>query len=177
MRTFWSRYRKAKSLFLLRKYQLCIDESSALLELDGGNGEAAFLVEKSNQELVKIAHVVENARRLRSELEGSWKSAYGIAEDIGVKLGYTASNYLDFLPQLSSVEKLPRRDEEGQPIWPVLLLYPQYNQIDIIRVIAPYIFAIHVIGKLLCSPLCPYSRRRITLSTHAYLSWRLLSRP
>ena len=102
--------------------------------MDGGNSECATLRDKSKLEIAKADKVLENVAKLKKDIENAWISAWKICESNGIKLGYTATNYLEALPQLDSFSALPRLDQNEQPIWPVLFLYPQYNQIDIIQV-------------------------------------------
>ena len=118
--------------------------SDIILSIPGEEKSQDCLTLKDNcdKEISKIEKLQADAKRLAERLERAWSDAWDIATKSLVKLGYAATSSLEALPQFDSFNSLPRNSvanlSSSEPLlpgsnthWPVLYLYPQYNQIDI----------------------------------------------
>ena len=116
------------------------------LHIDKTNADLSALKVKCEEEISKLAAQKERANKAQKEVEAKWASAWEIAVSAGVTLGYTESATADALPQLDPLQALPRSVEEGSTtawggtsssgrdtVWPLLFLYPQYGQLDIVQ--------------------------------------------
>ena len=103
------------------------------------NQDCITLKNNCDKEILRIEKLHADVRQMSERLEGAWCDAWNIATTCSVKLGYSATNSLEALPQFDSFTSLPRygnnvesiSSSSNPPVWPVLYLYPQYNQIDI----------------------------------------------
>ena len=99
---------------------------------EDSNQDCITMKRNCDKEILKVQRLQENVRNLTNKLECAWSDAWSIANAASVKLGYAATNSLEALPQFDTFNSLPRFvDVSSSSVWPVLYLYPQYNQIDI----------------------------------------------
>lgn len=124
-------YRLCRSLFLLKQYSNCMEACLIATRLDPANQDITSIYEKCQAEIVKLA----NTRAVQCEskwksLKEDWRLSFDFSQMLGATLGFPVANSRE--PE-QVVNCWPRIDTDtGGFTWPVMLLYPQYNQFDLI---------------------------------------------
>jgi len=133
-------YRRCKSLVMVRKFDqartACNEALDAALG-SGGGGEPPkdilALLATCDKEQAKLQVLEENKARAIAEQEAKWQQAWDICASVGVKIA--------FVNRLAQPEQLKQHgscmpffdQEEGVAKWPLLFLYPQHNQLDVVQ--------------------------------------------
>ena len=143
-------YRKSKALLMLKRYDEALTSSVAGLGVDPGNEQLVAIRDTCVQEQGKereraSAKAKEQAARAAAE-ETRWLAAWdiitGAVGDDGrrtvaaakppgagkVTAGYACANQ-----QPAQLHEILPHLVEGRPAWPVLMLYPQYGQLDVVQ--------------------------------------------
>lgn len=139
-RNMKAHYRRIKSLMAIKKYQLALDACNEVIEIFKGENENMTDIisfkEKCGIEVTKLlAKKVEADEKLvREKLK--WADAWQLCQSNKVKLGH----HQQILDSIKSIKNafhnqsiMPYREEGSQDEkWPILFLYPQYNEIDVV---------------------------------------------
>lgn len=126
-------YRKCKATYLLKTYEQCIEACDVALAIDPKNQEILSFKQKSQQELERIS-MKKNSEYAQSwkQLKAQYKQIWEIAHETSCVL----SSFSLLNPEPYQLRNVwPTRDETTSPKtinWPILFLYPQHNQMDII---------------------------------------------
>ena len=141
-------YRKSKALLMLKRYDEALASSLAGLGVDPGNDQLASTRDTCMQEQGKereraAAKAKEQAARAAVE-ETRWMAAWDIitgavgddgqraAATVGRK-GKVIAGYACANQQPAQLQEILPHLAEGRPAWPVLILYPQYGQLDVVQ--------------------------------------------
>lgn len=122
-------YRKCKALFALKDYAACELACLAALQVDTDNKEIQDIHRKAQEERQTIYNRTIRVWDAKyQELRSQWIKVWKLCQQVQASLGYF---------QLFNPEPLQLREQwpyrEGEDIyWPVLFLYPQYNQFDVV---------------------------------------------
>jgi hypothetical protein len=133
-------YRRIKSLIAIKKYQLALDACNEVIEIFKGDNEnmtdiIAFK-EKCSTEVSKLlVKKIEADAKLAQE-STKWNDAWQLCQANKVRLG----SHPQILESIKSIKTafhnqsiIPYREEGSRDEkWPVLFLYPQYNEIDVV---------------------------------------------
>lgn len=137
-------YRKTKALCMLKKYEEALLSSAAGLAVDPGNAQIIAIQDKCQQEVQKVQKKMdekkaEEAAR-RSVEEQRWLTAWeiitGCVDESGARVKNGKSVAVGFAStdqQPAQLKEIIPHLSEGRPSWPVLMLYPQYGQLDVIQ--------------------------------------------
>ncbi|CAM9117425.1 unnamed protein product [Pylaiella littoralis] len=123
-------YRKAKAGLLLRKHRDALAACEEGLKIDPSNADLLKIKQECDKALKAAGDAAAASRRQKEERLERLAAVWDECESAGVKLGpsgFDESNH----EQRNAF--LPLADEEGGVIWPVLLLYPQHGQSDLIE--------------------------------------------
>eukprot|EP00903_Cladosiphon_okamuranus_P011993 g11262.t1 len=123
-------YRKAKAELLLRRHGDALEACEEGLKIDPSNADFLKIKKECDRALKAAEDAAAALRREKEERLERLAAVWDECESAGVKLGpsgFDESNH----EQRNAF--LPLADDEGGVIWPVLLLYPQYGQSDLIQ--------------------------------------------
>lgn len=119
----------------LRKFEDGSTSCLHALTIEPNNVQIIALNEKCFSELEKILSDLKIKALKQVDVEQKWKDAWmiilreGGAKGTDVNVGYAAANQQP--AQLKEV--LPHYTETNHAVWPVIILYPQYGQLDVIE--------------------------------------------
>lgn len=122
-------FRKAKAELLLRRHREALAVSEEGLALDPSNKDLLKIKKECEKSLRSAEEATAAASRAREDRLERLAAVWDACEASGVKLGpsgFEESNH----EQRNAF--LPLADDD-QVVWPVLLLYPQYGQSDLIQ--------------------------------------------
>ncbi|CAM9487541.1 unnamed protein product [Ectocarpus fasciculatus] len=123
-------YRKAKAELMLRRHGEALAVCEEGLKIDPSNTELLKIKKECGRALKAAEDAAAALNREKEERLERLAAVWDECESAGVKLGpsgFDESNH----EQRNAF--LPMADDEGGVIWPVLLLYPQYGQSDLIQ--------------------------------------------
>ncbi|CAM9473417.1 unnamed protein product [Ectocarpus sp. 8 AP-2014] len=123
-------YRKAKAELMLRRHGEALAVCEEGLKIDPSNTELLKIKKECERALKAAEDATVALNREKEERLERLAAVWDECEAAGVKLGpsgFDESNH----EQRNAF--LPMADDEGGVIWPVLLLYPQYGQSDLIQ--------------------------------------------
>lgn len=138
-------------LVALRKFEVGLICCSNGLLVDAGNTQILSLREKCSDELLKLKSQQQRQIEINKKDEEHWTAAWRIisgAKDpmctnvsdkstMPVAVGYASTNQQPAQLQEVLPHFLSSNDTDEHSIgWPVVLLYPQYSQIDVIQGVA-----------------------------------------
>lgn len=137
--------RLCKSLYQLKYYEDCITYCEQAITTEAKitnttstnsiSTEIQQILDKS-QELLKKENGIKQNRELviQQQRETKWKSIYEVATKEKVTLGYYNPESKKPIQLGDSVAFCETNDEgTSSSYWPIIVLYPQYNQLDIIQ--------------------------------------------
>lgn len=153
-------FRKCKALQGSKKFEECIKHCDIALRIDSENVEILKLREQSVVELERMAVAESQRDARRADLVRGLEFAWDIAGRRHAVLG---------LPRASHPEQLegnifPRfttalvNDGEGREseavvdVFPMLCLYPQYHQIDVLQAVSPDELLVSVLAQMFAEP-------------------------
>lgn len=125
----------------LRKFEEGLASCLNALTIKSNNSEIQILRERCTQELDKVLSNLHEKAVKQGEVEQKWKDAWTIISHTGggkdagtVAVGYASANQQpaqlkEVLPHITSNPYM----EITHAIWPVIILYPQYGQLDVIE--------------------------------------------
>ena len=149
-------YRKCKALLTLKKYDEALASCNTALDIDPSNTQILAIKDKCVAELDKLQTLLENKQKeikARHAVEEArwitaWEIITGVIDENGnrcdrgqhtststrkggnvISVGFAADNQQP--AQLKEI--LPHLSDEGLPVWPMLMLYPQYGQLDVVQ--------------------------------------------
>lgn len=129
-----SHWRRCKSYYMLKKYNESFKACLEALKYDKNHVDILDLSKKCGEELKKTQEISNKKKELIIKEEKKWMDSWDIAIFSRVKLGYSSdanSGYDAFESSGASVA-IPHYDA-GVISWPVLILYPEHNKLDIIQ--------------------------------------------
>lgn len=153
-------YRKCKALLGSKRYEDCLLACGEAMRIDPSNEEVLKMREQCTVEIARKERVAAARRADRvalcSRLAGSWE----VAAASGASLGCPRSSH----PQQFEGQIFPTRqpavalDEAGKEVeviadcWPLLCLYPQYNQIDVLRAVSADELLVVLLSQMFAEP-------------------------
>jgi Cns1/TTC4 Wheel domain len=131
-------------IVMLRRYEEGLQSSLVGLGVDNENAQLRALKETCENELRKIEKRNQELLRRKEAEEQRWTTSWEIANGTidtqgnrlsgsgffrkAVVLGYASESQ-----QPAQLQEVIPHMSEGAPAWPVLMLYPQYGQLDVIQ--------------------------------------------
>lgn len=153
-------YRKCKALQGSKRYEDCTAACDEALRIDPTNAEVVQIKEKCLTEIARRESIVakRTAERvaLCSELEASWLIASQRHATLGSPhpthpLQFENKIYPSY-QQVVMEEKAGTEVEVTTDCWPMLCLYPQYNQIDVLHAVAGDELLVIVMSQMFAEP-------------------------
>lgn len=122
--------RLCKALFALKKYEETERACQQALTVDRGNKDIFSILDKCQAEKSKAMEGKKRSLEVAyNSLKTTWLSTWTMAQDMGISLGYSIHSNPE---PLQLRDCWPHIEPPGAPLWPVVLLYPQYNKLDVI---------------------------------------------
>lgn len=123
-------YRLCKAHFLLKDHAGCLSACAAALAVDPSNADLLALQESAQKEQQAISNKqIKQLDDKYKALKAIWFASWQVSQTVGAALGHCQLHNPE--PQQLR-EHWPTKDQDGAILWPLLVLYPQYNQFDVI---------------------------------------------
>lgn len=143
-------YRKCKALFALKRFTLCLQACDACLHVDGSNKDILLVRTQCEEAVSKLGRIEAVKTAKAAQLRDDLKVCYELAQRSRVKLQAPESSLPPQLQQLS-----PHLSEEGTVCWSMLLLYPQYNKMDVVQSVVEEDMLAEYLAMVLPEENCP----------------------
>lgn len=153
-------YRKCKALLGSKHYEDCITACDDALKIDPENGELVKLKEQAAVEIERRERVRAEKRAereaLRAQLDVSWE----LAAQRRATLGFPRPSHPEQFQNkiYPTYQQALTEDERGNEIeitadfWPMLCLYPQHNQIDVLHTVPADELLVMVLSQMFSEP-------------------------
>lgn len=129
-------FRLCKALHGLRRYQDAVNACHHALSYDANNLDIISIKESCQTEITRQLAKEQLHKQELQKLEESWTTLWQMLQQLQIRVSYPSSadqpqQLKNYLPQIGASE----HEGELSVKWPVLFLYPQYNQIDLIEAV------------------------------------------
>lgn len=127
-------YRICKSLLMLRRFEMCIEACEKASKIDATNKEFTTLANTARDGIKKAQNLVVEKQKGVLAIRHSFESTYDTIQKlsqlkkVSVNLGFGNSVKAVQLKEVYPSYNITDRVFQ----WPLLFLYPQYNQLDVI---------------------------------------------
>ncbi|CAM9309941.1 unnamed protein product [Choristocarpus tenellus] len=123
-------YRKARAELLLRRYREALVVCKEGLTVDPGNTDLKKIEQECTNALDAASKKISAARRAGEARLEQLAAVWDTCEEKGIRLG--SSGFIEGHHERRN-QFLPEADGRGEVHWPVLLLYPEYGQSDLVQ--------------------------------------------
>ena len=132
-------YRRCKAYFKLRYYKKAEQALAEALAVDSAHKDLLELKQRNDLELQRIQTRIAALQKERKAILFRWKESWDVAQQLSVQLGFTSVRYPEPIQLQGMAPRLIRdghfleANEESIVSFPMLVMYPQYNQFDIVE--------------------------------------------
>ena len=141
------------SLTTKRRSEFALRAAIAGLEVDPDNIDLQKLLKQSEKAVAIEKRKEEEARERQYERETKWTEAWNIANKRQAVFGHPSDNW-HHPPQLSSPLPYYAQDDTSEMTdhWPVVVLYPQHRQLDVIQGVNPSTMLVMLLAEMFPEP-------------------------